>query len=202
MSRFGRGPGHGPDRSMTDEELLIQLARRQRRVPRSRRDACTMLAIGVFYAVVAAVVLGAGMGPISLGFGLGFLIVGAQAAIAALALGIAAAATALSSSGQAAKARVLQAQSARAQALGPCPACGSSTLREHFIRYVNGGATPLCGGAGVATLCSTPGCDYATARVTRRRTFRASLRSAVHAAWRSHDRCRLLTPGLGSSQPL
>jgi hypothetical protein len=179
--------GTGP---VTDEELLIQLARRERRATRSRRGVYTMLAVAAFLALLTALAWPAGMY-------FGLLLFAAYAGISALILVIAAVATALP--GRAAKAR--RAETAPARALGSCPACGSSALREYSIRYVNGGATPFCGGRGVATLCAAPGCDYATARVASRRTLRSVTSSAARAVSRRCNRCPLLAPVLGSPQP-
>ena len=184
MPTSGRGTG-----PVTDEELLIRLARRERRASRSHRGTCTMLAVAAFLAVLAvlAVLAFTAGAP---GESLGLLALAAHAGISALALAIAAVAAALPS--QAAKAR--RAETAVAPAFGPCPACGSSTLREYPLRYVNDGTTPLCGGRGVATLCAAPGCDYAAARVVRGRTLRSLVSSAARAVSRSRNRCRLLAP--------
>jgi hypothetical protein len=49
---------------------------------------------------------------------------------------------------------------------GDCPSCGYARLRSGMVP---GGTSSTAKDAprGIVTLCETPGCDYATARVTR-----------------------------------
>jgi hypothetical protein len=49
---------------------------------------------------------------------------------------------------------------------GDCPSCGQAHLRSDMVPGATSG-TVKDGPRGIVTLCETPGCDYATARVTR-----------------------------------
>jgi hypothetical protein len=49
---------------------------------------------------------------------------------------------------------------------GDCPTCGKPGLRSDTVPGAASGPVKD-GPRGVVTLCETPGCDYATARVTR-----------------------------------
>ena len=49
---------------------------------------------------------------------------------------------------------------------GDCPNCGQPRLRSDTVPGGTSG-TVKDAPRGVVTLCETPGCDYATARVTR-----------------------------------
>ena len=49
---------------------------------------------------------------------------------------------------------------------GTCPLCGHRTLRQEVIEHTDPGTTTRTGPKGVVTLCETPGCPYATVKVT------------------------------------
>jgi len=146
-----------------DEDVLIEAARAERGQHRSGASMIAMLGVAIAFGVVGAVLIfvphlvsmllpgpfrllgGFSMplfitlGIIALGFA-GFFLLGALAS------------SPLASWGN--------------KVPGDCPTCGQPRLRSGTVPGAASGNvqdTPR----GIVTLCETPGCDYASARVTR-----------------------------------
>jgi hypothetical protein len=147
----------------SDEDVLIKAARAERGEQQSGRSMGASLGVAIAFAAVGGVLVFVPRvismllpGPLRLlGFGIPILvIVGIVAfAIAGLFLLSALASSPLASWGSAVP--------------GNCPQCGESRLRSDTV------PSPASGNLkeaprGIVTLCETPGCDYAAARVTRR----------------------------------
>jgi hypothetical protein len=143
-----------------DEDTLIQAARTERGKHRSGASMFGMLGVAVVFGVVGGVLVSLPRlvsmllpGPLRLlgGFSMPVCIT-----LGIMALGIAGffllaafASSPLASWGS--------------KVAGDCPNCGESRLRSDTVSGENSGDAPR----GIVTLCETPGCDYATARVTR-----------------------------------
>jgi hypothetical protein len=146
-----------------DEETLIQAARAERGQHRSGASMFGMLGVAVAFGVVGGLLiflphlislllpwpfrfLGGFWTPVCLTLGV-------------LALGIAGffLLAAFASSPLAAWGNTVP---------GNCPTCGQPALRSDSVP---GGTSETAKGAprGIVTLCETPGCDYAAARITR-----------------------------------
>jgi hypothetical protein len=147
----------------SDEDVLIQAARGERGEQQSGRSMGASLGVAIALAAVGGVLVFVPRvismllpGPLRLlGFGVPILmIVGIVAfAIAGLFLLSALASSPLASWGSAVP--------------GNCPQCGESRLRSDTVPGPAGGNLKEAP-RGIVTLCETPGCDYAAARVTRR----------------------------------
>jgi hypothetical protein len=143
-----------------DEDTLIRAARTERGRHRSGASMFGMLGVAVVFGVVGSVLLFLPHlvsmllpGPLRLlgGFSMPICIT-----LGIMALGIAGffllaafASSPLASWGN--------------KVPGDCPNCGESRLRSDMVSGQNAGDPPR----GIVTLCETPGCDYASARVTR-----------------------------------
>ena len=146
----------------SDEDILIQAARAERGQHRSGASMGASLGVAIALAVVGGVLIVVPRmisallpGPLKLlGFGVPILvIVGIVAfAIAGLFLLSALASSPFAAWGSAAP--------------GNCPQCGEARLRSDTVPGPASGS-PASGPRGIVTLCETPGCDYAGARVTR-----------------------------------
>ncbi len=146
-----------------DEDVLIQAARAERGQHRSGVSMGASLGVAIAFAAVGAVLVFVPRvvsmllpAPLRLlgGFGIPVLVIlGIVAfAIAGLFLLSALASSPLAAWGSAVP--------------GNCPQCGESRLRSDTV------PGPTTGNLkdaprGIVTLCETPGCDYAAARVTR-----------------------------------
>ncbi len=146
-----------------DEDILIQAARAERRQHRSGASMVGLLAVAVAFGVVGGLLIFLPHlvsmllpGPLRLlgGFSMPMFITLGVAAlgIAGFFLLAALASSPLASWGN--------------KVPGDCPTCGHPRLRSDTVP---GGTSGNVGDAprGVVTLCETPGCDYAAARVTR-----------------------------------
>lgn len=146
-----------------DEDILIQAARAERRQHRSGASMAAMLGIAVAFGGVGFVLiflhrlvsmllpgplrlLGAFATPVSISLGIAALGIAGLFVLAAFA-----------SSPLAAWGDKVQ---------GDCPACGQPRLRSDTVPGATSG-TVRAAPRGIVTLCETPGCDYAAARVTR-----------------------------------
>lgn len=145
-----------------DEDILIQAARAERGQHRSGKSMVSMLAVAVTFGVLGCLLIFAPRllsailpGPLRLILGLSFFVSvpGFVAlAIAGFFLLASLASSPLASWGS--------------KVPGDCPSCGQPQLRSDMVPSqgtANAGEAPR----GVVTLCETPGCDYAAARVTR-----------------------------------
>lgn len=146
-----------------DEDTLIQMARGERRQHRSGASMAGMLGVAVAFGVVGGLLVVVPRmiarllpGPLRLigGFSVPILLT-----LGILALGIAAffllaafASSPLASWGT--------------KVPGECPSCGNPRLRSDKVPGAASG-TVTDAPRGIVTLCENPGCDYATARVTR-----------------------------------
>lgn len=146
-----------------DEDTLIQAARVERGQHRSGASMFAMLGVAVAFGVVGCLLIFLPHlismllpGPLRL---LGGFSIPAFIALGIGALGIAGffLLAALASSPLASWGNKVP---------GDCPSCGQSRLRSDTVP---GGMSGNVRDAprGVVTLCETPGCDYAAARVTR-----------------------------------
>ena len=146
----------------TDEDLLIEAAKRERRNRRSGRNLILALAVAAVCAVIGWVLVFRvrafvkAIPFLSLGTVSGLLLFAGIAAFVIAGLIVAGA---------------LLAANPRKRwgdpVVGACPACGSWTLRQDTVVP----AGPVTGSLtnapkGVVTLCDTKGCDYASATVT------------------------------------
>ena len=147
-----------------DEDILIQEARSERGQHRSGASMVGMLGVALAFGVVGSVLLFvprliAMLLPLPFSLLLGGFSAAIFITVGIVALGIAGffllaafASSPLASWGN--------------KVPGNCPLCGQARLRSDMVP---GGASGTVRDAprGVVTLCETPGCDYATARVTR-----------------------------------
>lgn len=147
----------------SDEDILIQAARAEHRQYRSGASMFGMLGVAAaFGAVGGLLIFGSHLvtrflpGPFSL---LGGFSVPVFTTLGVVTLGIAAffLLAAFASSPLAAWGDRLPSD---------CPTCGQTGLRSSTVSGRTGD-TPGNGPRGVVTLCETPGCSYASARVTR-----------------------------------
>jgi hypothetical protein len=147
-----------------DEDILIKAARAERGQHRSGASMGASLGVAIALAAVGAalvflprVVSVLLPGPLRLlgGFGIPvFVILGIVAfAIAGLFFLSALASSPLASWGSAVP--------------GNCPQCGEPRLRSDMVPG-SAGENLKDGPRGIVTLCETPGCAYAAARITRR----------------------------------
>lgn len=147
----------------SDEDTLIRLARAERGQHRSGASMIAMLGVAAAFGVVGCVLIFVPHlvavflpGPLSI---LGGFSVPIFVTLGILALGIAGffLLAAFASSPLASWGSKLPQD---------CPSCGQPGLRSGTVP---GGASGTVRDAprGVVTLCETPGCDYASARVTR-----------------------------------
>jgi hypothetical protein len=146
-----------------DEDTLIQAARAERGQQRSGASMFAMLAVAVVFAVVGFLLIflthlvGTLLpGPLRLlgGFSMPVFV---TLGIISLAIAGFFLMAALASSPMAAWGSKVP---------GDCPSCGQPRLRSDTVPSATGG-TVADAPRGIVTLCETPGCDYATARVTR-----------------------------------
>ena len=147
----------------SDEDTLIQMARAERRQHRSGASMVAMLGVAAAFGVVGCLLIFVPHlvtmflpGPFSL---LGGFSVPIFVTLGILALGIAGffLLAAFASSPLASWGNKLPQD---------CPSCGQPRLRSDTVP--GGTSGPVRDAPrGVVTLCETPGCDYATARVTR-----------------------------------
>jgi hypothetical protein len=148
----------------SDEEILIQAARAERGQHRSGASMAGMLGVAIAFGVVGGLLIFvprviAMILPGSLSLILGGLSVPIFVTLGILALGIggffllaAFASSPLASWGN--------------KVPGDCPTCGHPRLRSDMVPGAT--SSPAKDSPrGIVTLCETPGCDYATARVTR-----------------------------------
>ena len=147
-----------------DEDILIQAARAERGQHRSGASMVGMLGVAAAFGVVGCVLifvphLIASLLPLPLHLLLGGFSLPIFTTLGVLGLGIAGffllaafASSPLASWGN--------------KVPGSCPSCGQARLRSGTVP---GGTSGTVRGAlrGIVTLCETPGCDYAAARVTR-----------------------------------
>lgn len=145
-----------------DEDTLIQAARAERGQHRSGASMFAMLGVAVAFGVVGCLLLFLPHlvslllpGPLRLlgGFSMPiFITLGVVAlGIAGFFLLAAFASSPLASWGN--------------KVAGECPACGQPRLRSDIVPSGTGRVADAP--RGIVTLCETPGCDYAAARVTR-----------------------------------
>jgi hypothetical protein len=146
-----------------DEDTLIQAARTERGQRRSGASMVAMLGVAVAFGVAGCLLIFLPHlvsmllpGPLRL---LGGLSIPVFVTLGIVALGFAGffLLAALASSPLASWGNKVP---------GNCPSCGQPRLRSDTVP---GGTSGNLGDAprGIVTLCETPGCDYATARVTR-----------------------------------
>lgn len=147
-----------------DEDTLIQMGRAERGQHRSGASMVAMLGVAAVFGVVGCLLISLPHlvsvllpGPVRLlvgGFSMPVFIT-----LGIIALGIAGffLVAALASSPLASWGNKVP---------GDCPSCGQPRLRSDMVP---GGTSGNVSDAprGIVTLCETPGCDYATARVTR-----------------------------------
>jgi hypothetical protein len=147
-----------------DEDILIQAARSERGQYRSGASMIGMLGVAAAFGVVGGFLifvprLIAMLLPLPLSLLLGGFSLPVFITLGIIALGIAGffLLAAFASSPLASWGNKLP---------GNCPLCGQAHLRSDMVP---GGASGTVRDAprGVVTLCETPGCVYATARVTR-----------------------------------
>jgi len=147
-----------------DEDILIQEARAERGQHRSGASMVGMLGVAVVFGVVGGLLiilprLIAMFLPLPLSILLGGFSLPVLATLGIVALGIAALflLAAFASSPLASWGSKLP---------GDCPSCGQPRLRSDTVPGGTSG-TVRDAPRGIVTLCETPGCDCATARVTR-----------------------------------
>lgn len=142
----------------SDEDILIQAARAERGKHRSGASMAGMLAVAAIFGAAGALLIFlphiVAVIPLIGAFSAAVMVtMGVVAfAIAGFFLLAAFASSPLASWGS--------------PVPGDCPTCGHPRLRSDTVPGPAGG-TLRDGLRGVVTLCETPGCDYATARVTR-----------------------------------
>jgi hypothetical protein len=146
-----------------DEDTLIQGARAERGQHRSGASMVAMLAVAVAFGVVGCLLiflphlvsmllpgpfwlLGGFSIPVFITLGIGALGIAGFFLLAALA------SSPLASWGN--------------KVPGDCPSCGQPRLRSDMVPGGTSGNVRDVP-RGIVTLCETPGCDYAAARVTR-----------------------------------
>jgi hypothetical protein len=150
----------------SDEDILIQAARSERSQHRSGASMVGMLGAAVAFAVVGSLLIFVPHliamllpGPLRLlgGFSMPIL-----TTLGILGLGIAGffLLAAFASSPMASWGNRVP---------GNCSSCGQDRLRSGTVSGGTGGTggTATDAPRGIVTLCETPGCDYAAARVTR-----------------------------------
>ena len=147
-----------------DEDILIQAARSERGQHRSGASMAGMLGAAVAFGAVGGFLiflprLIAKLLPLPLSLLLGGFSLAVFITLGIIALGIAGffllaafASSPLASWGN--------------KLAGDCPNCGQARLRSDTVPGGTSG-TVRDAPRGIVTLCETPGCDYATARVTR-----------------------------------
>jgi len=147
----------------SDEEILIQAARAERGQHRSGASMASMFGVAIAFGVVGSLLIFvprviAMILPGSLSL-LGGFSVPIFVTLGILALGTAGffllaafASSPLASWGN--------------KVPGDCPNCGQPRLRSDMVPGGTSG-TVKDSPRGIVTLCETPGCDYAAARVTR-----------------------------------
>jgi hypothetical protein len=147
-----------------DEDILIQAARAERGQHRSGASMVGMLGVAAAFGVVGCVLIFFVPRLIATHLPVPFSLLGGFSVpvfttLGIVALGIAGffllaafASSPLASWGN--------------KVPGSCPSCGQARLRSGTVP---GGTSGTVRGAlrGIVTLCETPGCDYAAARVTR-----------------------------------
>jgi len=147
----------------SDEQTLIQAARAERGQHRSGASMFAMLGVAVAFAVVGGLLiflphLVSMILPWPLRF-LGGFSMPVFISMGVVALGIAGffLLAAFASSPMAAWGSKVP---------GDCPSCGQPRLRSDMVPSGTSGKDSDAP-RGIVTLCETPGCDYAAARVTR-----------------------------------
>lgn len=144
----------------TDEDLLIEAAKRERRNRRSGRNLILALAVAAVCAVI--------------GWMLVFRVRAFVKAIPFLSLGtvsswlLFAGIAAFVIAGLIVAGALLLANPRKRwgdPVVGACPACGNWTLRQDTVVHADPGSLPDAP-KGLVTLCDTKGCDYASATVT------------------------------------
>jgi len=147
-----------------DEDILIQTARSERGQHRSGASMVGLLGVAVAFGVVGCFLLFvprliAMLLPLPISLLLGGFSLPVFGTLGVIALGItgffllaAFASSPLASWGN--------------KLPGDCPTCGQARLRSDTVPGTASG-TVRDAPRGVVTLCETPGCDYAAARVTR-----------------------------------
>ena len=147
-----------------DEDILIQTARSERGQHRSGASMVGMLGAAAAFGVVGGFLifvprLIAMLVPLPVSLLLGGFSLPIFVTLGVVALGIAAffLLAAFASSPLASWGNKLP---------GNCPTCGEARLRSDTVPGAASG-TVRDAPRGVVTLCETPGCDYAAARVTR-----------------------------------
>ena len=146
----------------SEEDILIKAARAERGQHRSGASMGASLGVAIALAVVGGllifvprVISGLLPGPLRLlGFGVPILVIVGIVAFAIAGLFLL---SALASSPFAAWGSAVP---------GNCPRCEQPQLRSDMVPGPASGS-PATGPRGIVTLCETPGCDYAAARVTR-----------------------------------
>jgi len=148
----------------TDEDILIQAARSERGQHRSGASMAGMLGVAAAFGVVGSFLLFVPrlitmFVPLPVSLLLGGFSLPVFITLGVVALGIAGffLLAAFTSSPLASWGNKLP---------GNCPTCGHPRLRSDTVP---GGTSSTVRDAprGIVTLCETPGCDYATAHVTR-----------------------------------
>ena len=147
-----------------DEDILIQEARAERGQHRSGASMAGMLGVAVAFGVVGGLLIFVPrlitmLLPVPFSLLLGGFSVPIFITLGIIALGTAGffLLAAFASSPLASWGNKLP---------GNCPNCGQPRLRSDTVPGGTSG-TVRDAPRGVVTLCETPGCDYATARVTR-----------------------------------
>jgi hypothetical protein len=147
-----------------DEDILIQAARSERGQHRSGASMVGMLGVAAAFGVVGCFLifvprLIAMLLPLPLSLLLGGFSLPVFITLGVIALGItgffllaAFASSPLASWGN--------------KLPGDCPSCGQARLRSDTVP-AGTSSTVRDAPRGIVTLCETPGCDYAAARVTR-----------------------------------
>jgi hypothetical protein len=147
----------------TDEDTLIRAARAERGQHRSGASMAAMLGVAVAFGVVGCLLV---FGPhlISMLLPGPLALLGSFSVPVLITLGVVAFAIAgffllgaLASSPLASWGNAMP---------GNCPQCGQPRLRSDMVPSSTGGNVGD-GPRGIVTLCETPDCGYATARVTR-----------------------------------
>jgi hypothetical protein len=147
----------------TDEDILIQAARAERGQHRSGASMFAMLGMAVAFGVIGGLFIFLPHlvsmllpGPLRLlgGFSMPVFITLGIAALGIAGFFLLAALTSspLASWGN--------------KVPGDCPSCGQPRLRSDTVPTETSGTVTVAP-RGIVTLCETPGCDYAAARVTR-----------------------------------
>ena len=148
----------------TDEDILIQEARSERGQHRSGASMAGMLGVAAAFGVVGCFLIFVPrlitmLVPLPVSLLLGGFSLPVFGTLGVVALSIAAffLLAAFASSPLASWGNKLP---------GDCPSCGEAHLRSDTVPGTASG-TVKDAPRGVVTLCETPGCDYAAARVTR-----------------------------------